>query len=489
MISAYTFSSGYPTVPLAGFALSLVTPGISRKKNDPLSKAPFPEVACISVDDLGKVVARRLYIAPSADAASPRNIVAAVSSRWADFKVSDGVLTDGMGLVLQSKESRDKYLDNAWAEIRKRALAYQRVDMQDIYRYLVSGGVVHPETRNEPSANAATEEIMSLGSLADALVRVLPAMASNRKTAFELVSGILAGLPAQTPRASTQLPSWSLAGTALRRDLLLLKEKGLEGNLAKKDPSGLARYIRNVGRNYRVIKGPGRPLTCVMPAWNALKAVFATKKKILDYEYYGRVAEDLVLSRISIDAASVPEQLQNSTDPGAVATQKKRKHDGAALLSEYISTRLDLGAKVAVLAGAAGALRDAWDSGSLSTDVVHDRQASTHPESVWSVRSQRGKQKRPPVSNGETSVALEAHALQATQTEPIGVSRNASIASADAMAAPSPIYVPTLPIGFSQASFQPRHEKKKKKKQQQQLEHSAAPSQKSAKKKARKTGF
>ncbi|KAJ2395254.1 hypothetical protein GGI23_004375 [Coemansia sp. RSA 2559] len=438
MISAYTFSSGYPTVPLAGFALSLVTPGISRRKNDPLSKAPFPEVACISVDDLGKVVARRLYIAPSADAASPRNIVAAVSSRWADFKVSDGVLTDGMGLVLQSKESRDKYLDNAWAEIRKRALAYQRVDMQDIYRYLVSGGVVHPETRNKPSANAATEEIMSLGSLADALVRVLPAMASNRKTAFELVSGILAGLPEQTPRASTQLPS---------------------------------------------------PLTCVIPAWNALKAVFATKKKTLDYEYYGRVAEDLVLSRISIDAASVPEQLQNSTDPGAVATQKKRKHDDAALLSEYVSTRLDLGAKVAALAGAAGALRDAWDSGSLSTDVVHDRQASTHPESTWSVRSQRGKQKRPPASNGETSVALEAHTLQATQTEPIGGSRNASIASADVMAASSPIYVPTLPIGFSQASVQPRHEKKKKKKKQQQLEHSAAPSQKSAKKKARKTGF
>ncbi|KAJ1799332.1 hypothetical protein LPJ59_001903 [Coemansia sp. RSA 2399] len=482
MISACRFSGGYPTVPLAGFALSLVAPRVSRKKNGTLSMASLPEVVCISVDGLGKVVGRRLSIAPSADAASPSNIVTAVSSRWTDFKISDGALTDGMGLVLQSKESRDKYLDNAWAEIRKRALAYQRVDMQDIYRYLVAGDVVHAETRSK----AATDEIMSLGSLADGLVRVLPAIARNRKTAFELVSEILAGLPAQTPRASTQLPSWSVAGTTLRRELLWLKEKGREGDLTRRDPSGLARHIRNASAKYKVTKGPSRPPACMRPAWNAIKTFFATKKNTLDYEYHSRVAEDLVLSRIGIDAASVPEHPQKSTDPSAVVTQqkRKRKREDATLLSEYTSTRLDLDAKVAALAGAAGALRDAWDSGSLSIGIASDRRAPTHPESAWSVRSQGGKQKKPPGSNSETSVALEAHALQATQTEPIGDSRNAGVSSADVMAVSPPLYVPTLSIGFSQAAFQPWHEKKK-----QQLERSAAPGQKGAKKKARRTGF
>ncbi|KAJ1663836.1 TATA box-binding protein-associated factor RNA polymerase I subunit C [Coemansia sp. RSA 1813] len=493
MVAAHTFSNIYPTAPLAGFAPSLVPPETTQKGSRSASKASFAEVVCIAVDELGKVVGHRLSIAPSANAASASSIAA--NRRWTDFSVNDGVLVDGMGIVLQSKESRRQYQENAWAEIRKRALAYQRVDMQNAYRYLADGEAVQSE------ASKLTNGAASLDGLASALAHALPVVASSRKTAFDLVSEMLAGLPA--PGASTQLPSWSSASTSLRSGLLQLKDRGLEDDLARKDPASLARAILDTNKNHREPKGSGKMLACVSPAWKVLTTRFSAKQKASNDERYERVvmraAEDLVLSRISIDAASLPEQPQGAIDTtGFVAARQKRSRESPTIRPECAAAaknraRLDLETKVAALSGAAGTLRDAWDGGSPSAGDIPGRPAPTRPESTWSVRSQRGKQKQPlarsGVYSGGISTALEANTLQNTlqntQTEPIvssSISRNIGFLSADAAPSPLPYVSTPTPAVFSQASSQRR------KTFAQHQQRSAAPGQRK-KKKVRKTGF
>ncbi|KAJ2235883.1 hypothetical protein GGH97_005626, partial [Coemansia sp. RSA 475] len=61
------------------------------------------------------------------------------SNIWKNTREIDGAIVDGMDLVLQTKAERDLKKETLWAELRKRGEVYERVDMADMYQYLING--------------------------------------------------------------------------------------------------------------------------------------------------------------------------------------------------------------------------------------------------------------------------------------------------------------------------------------------------------------
>ncbi|KAJ2120799.1 hypothetical protein IW147_004820 [Coemansia sp. RSA 720] len=62
---------------------------------------------------------------------------------WKNTREIDGAIVDGMDLVLQTKADRDLKKETFWAELRKRSEVYERVDMSDMYQYLINGSDGH----------------------------------------------------------------------------------------------------------------------------------------------------------------------------------------------------------------------------------------------------------------------------------------------------------------------------------------------------------
>ncbi|KAJ2559461.1 hypothetical protein EV175_000325 [Coemansia sp. RSA 1933] len=480
IVSAFAFSSDYPTAPLIGFA---VCPAAHAKPQAEAkgSKPVYAGMACISVDELGKVVGHRLSVVSTTDRVLSSAIVR--NKRQAGITISDNALIDSMGVVLQTKTSRATYMEDAWAGIRKRALAYQRVDMQDTYRYLVGGGLARAGSRNEPHNSTAASEIDSLADLTEVLSAILPTAASSRKTAFGIVSEILASLSVQKPRISTQLPSYSAVGKRLRKEFLLLKgKKQPEGGLLRGDPSAITRLIVRMARDHDSKPSNSEvKLACLIPALRALKELFGIKGTMRERDHRLRIAEDLVLSRIKVGPA----------DTDAASSQQKRKRDDGAVYPESILPGADLGARVAELAGAAGTLRDTWDNSSLLVDTVPSRPAAPAlRDSFWKVRSQKVQQSLRSAGAMTGGGALETSTYQVgTLTEPLASSNNSSTmrgigtAAADVVppslssSSPLPYLSTPTPAVFSQVLSQ-------------QHQRQTAPSQKTAKKKkkARRTG-
>ncbi|KAJ2662647.1 TATA box-binding protein-associated factor RNA polymerase I subunit C [Coemansia sp. RSA 1200] len=501
LVSAHSFSGDYPTAPLVGLTMCLTFLEKGRKAGGSQHdiNEVFAVMACVSVDEVGKVVGRQALIAPRVNATAPARRT--IYKQWAGFKVREGALIDGMNIVLQSKKGREEYLERAWSEIRKHSLAYQRVNMQDIYKYLVDGELVLPNSRDtwrnryrqrdesESKEENVDSNVVPVDVLASALGSILPELVSDRKTAFDLVDLVLAKAPVPRPRASAQLLSWYGVGKKLRRGLIMLKKKKLESYLSTHVPSEVTRVLLDISRRYVKPKLPRRVGVSGDPTLQVLSSLFVAKHLYMAHNAHYesaimRAAEDIALSRFRIDGVSPPEQAHASSGEDsanesasgenaaaavtAAATagpaQKRRRRNGIAPAQDTM--RLDLEAKVAALAGAAGAMRDIWDSGNSPIDIPA-RPPVGRPRSTWVVRSQRERRTKQPLR----STANSAAAATFTATGPL-----------EAMA-PSQPALSTQPVDvFSQALFQ-RHVSFAR-------QSSTAPSQKSKKrKKARKSGF
>ncbi|KAJ2523914.1 TATA box-binding protein-associated factor RNA polymerase I subunit C [Coemansia sp. RSA 2049] len=495
LVSAYSFSGDYPTAPLVGLAMCLTFPEKGRKVGGGYYNinGVYAGMACISVDEVGKVVGRQALIAPSANATALAK--KSTYKQWAGFKEREGALIDGMNTVLQSKKNREECQERAWNEIRKHSLAYRRVNMQDIYKYLVDGELVLPSTRytwrnrykqrneSDPKEEMVNGNVVTVDVLASALGSILPELASDRKTAFDLVDLVLAKAPVPRPRASAQLLSWYGVGKKLRRGLIMLKKKELEGYLLANAPPEVARFLLDISRRYVKPKLPRRvDGASTDPALQVLSSLFVAKHLYMAHNpHYEsaimRAAEDVALARFRIDGVSPPEQVHASSGEASAnesasgenaaaanPAQKRRRRNGIAPAQDTM--KLDLEAQVAALGGAAGTMRDIWDSGNPPIDIPA-RPPAGWPRSTWVVRSQRERQtKQPSRSTANSAVAAAV----------------AGTGSSEAMA-PSRPALSTQPVDvFSQALSQ-RHVSFAR-------QSSTMPSQKNKKrKKARKSGF
>ncbi|KAJ2622759.1 TATA box-binding protein-associated factor RNA polymerase I subunit C [Coemansia sp. RSA 1358] len=469
MTSAHTFIRDYTTAPLVGMAISLGAQTTACAKDDLETKPQLSDTMCIALDELGMVVGHHIVVTPSANT----KIHAQVAQTWSDFTVSDGAIIDGMGLVFQTKSSRDNSKERLWAEIRKRAFAYERVNMNDTYKYLTIGTPTKGKGFKPLNNNAAAVVTATESSQGTASMIQWGADTDGYKSAFEISNAILSNSSTEKPTVSAQLRSWSAEGIELRDALLLLHDKEFQGTLCQANSSDFVKSMLRIAKKHQECGTSSATTATLKSVVQALAKLFNKTSALPGQrkpEAIMRAAEDVVLSGICIDTE-------------ALTLQKSKANENSDM--SFV-----LENKVTTLKGAAKTLKDMWDSGTLSS-IDFSGQAP-EPSTAGDIRtkvSQKRKGKSPSqfgASGAIRSTAPSIEAQQNTQGAPSGFSSDIGIdfvPSSSYAPFPSPslrTQVKQVQDAFALASSQ---------KQMSQVRQRSASSQATGKKKLRKSGF
>ncbi|KAJ2746755.1 hypothetical protein GGI20_001085 [Coemansia sp. BCRC 34301] len=240
MTLCFTYISRHFTSPLSGLSLCLLPRGHNASPSDSAGEdsrvAPAStDAVCMTVDESGAVVGRRLLLIPRSKRKIGNKLGKLKSCFnpvfkapiWTDFHRSQGAVIDGVGLMLYDKVGNDKRKEVFWAELRKRGIAYRRTDMRAAYQCLLGA-------TDTMSADGSANGLESSGNArwSDVFAAQLAIIAETQMTSMSgydlanLALGDLSNAPYMV--TLSELPSWSISGEGIRDAFLSIQDGELE---------------------------------------------------------------------------------------------------------------------------------------------------------------------------------------------------------------------------------------------------------------------
>ncbi|KAJ2025060.1 hypothetical protein IWW57_003516 [Coemansia sp. S610] len=316
MTMGYTYISSHLSSRLSGLSLQLLPPSKSgaNADADELKAAPkSTDAVCITVDEAGALVGRRLLLIPRArrqigsKAGKLRSAFnpAFKAPLWTGARVSLGAVVDGMGLVLFDKVSNDQRKERFWTELRKRGVAYTRKDMRAAYRYLLGTEGAAPVGRAANGLDASSSDLWS-DYFASELEKVAEAKSTASVTGFEFVNlafNALTNAPNLTMK--DELPSWSACGEGVRDALLSVPDGEIDNEEVSDSVSSA---VVNSLRNLQIKDSRSSPqIVDSSSTYRGLERIFGATQSSSDAHTQAalaRAAKDLALVNLRLGSGA-----------------------------------------------------------------------------------------------------------------------------------------------------------------------------------------
>ncbi|KAJ2196055.1 hypothetical protein IW141_004099 [Coemansia sp. RSA 355] len=432
--TGHTYVANYPTGRLTGCSFRLMaSKHISQAA---FSDSPLHEAVCISLDEFGTVVGHKIAISSNIDDSSTADMDETVSrcsfdsNIWKNTREINGAIVDGMDLVLQTKAERDLKKETLWAELRKRGEVYERVDMADMYQYLING--------------SDGREFQDLPEIYQTLQTRLESVQSKDISAYEIINVVRALQPGEQP-----IPVDS--SQSVRNRLLYLshatEHSGAKGSLH----ANIIEALR-AGETDTTYSHDGASLPSIAPCEadvQALQELFSLPSTHAQKSLV-RAAEDIELSRARV------RQKSFETEDTAIL---EHSDAGSAKLN------LELDSKLNGLGSTALLLDSLWAGNAIDMEGQTQRHTSLPSNGISDSQPARGSRRKSKQTDHSTerSAAWPATSPAVSATAPLS-SHSRREASAAVYTAPSSVIDVFASSQKPSSSTQPKASQAKKKK-------------------------
>ncbi|KAJ2538088.1 hypothetical protein GGF49_006112 [Coemansia sp. RSA 1853] len=432
--TGYTYVANYPTGRLTGCSFRLMaSKHISQAA---FSDSPLHDAVCVSLDELGTVVGHRIAISSGIDDSTTADMGGTVSrcsfdsNMWKNTREIDGAIVDGMDLVLQTKADRDLKKETFWAELRKRSEVYERVDMSDMYQYLINGSDGH--------------ELQGLPEIYQKLQTGLESVQSKDISAYEIINAVHA---LQSGKQTVSVDS----SQSVRNKLLCLS-RAAEHSEAKGSLHASITEALRAGETVTASSHDGASLPAIAPCEadvQALQELFSLPSAHAQKSLV-RAAEDIELSGVRV------RQQSFETEDAAIL---EHSDAGSAKLN------LELDSKLNGLGSAALLLDSLWAGNAIDMESQAQLHISLPNNDISDSQPARGSRRKTKQTDHSTerSAAWPAASPAVSATAPLLSHSRREASAAVYMASSSAIDV----FASSQkpsSSTQPKASQAKKKK-------------------------
>ncbi|KAJ1964694.1 hypothetical protein GGI12_001263 [Dipsacomyces acuminosporus] len=392
----------YTTPHLTGFAFCIMpqTPD-PQALDDGVSAAI--DAVCVVIDELGALIGHQLQIMASANTNTTGTNTTGTdtiytpvfkSSIWQNSRVYEQAVIDGMGLVLMDKAAVDERRESYWSELRGRGMRYDRVDLQQVYQYLVqdvrseTGGLVQ-------TANGEVADYSSLTRKAQSgVLKKIADMASRPISAYDISSAVISVLSSNGAGLAKELPSWTEDGKRIREVLLsldpeTLRERWRSGGLSELmeivcEKASACRDKDNNGANNND-KDDDEHIQQALCS----KFASASLSNSLTKASIGRASSDIKLANV---------RLQLAEGKGA---QERAASEQTAQSSDPVS---ELESKLGTLSSHAGLLNDQWLNGAIADSSQTQQPPMPYGagSQVSQARKRKSRPSQPAYTNSQT---------------------------------------------------------------------------------------